>query len=60
MTRYPVAPAKCRCGRKPVIIKLCLFHVYCHCGWRGPERRTERGAVTAWNRVMAKHEGRAR
>ena len=65
-TDEPV-PVKCRCARKPRMESNHLatgFRIVCmrgHCQpkpkevypcWIGPTRKTTRGAVNAWNRVM--------
>ena len=41
------------CSGKPVVQDAGAesdVQVVCPCGWAGPPRRTERGAVNAWNR----------
>ena len=47
----------CRCGRKARMdYSQPGYHVKCtrfYC-WTGPERKTEREAIKAWNRVMEK------
>ena len=56
-------PVKCVCGRKPELI-CSQWEGYSYscpgtrCGWWGPERKTERGAISAWNRVMGKGRGK--
>ena len=51
-------PVKCKCG-KPVKVDLGgtkQFSIFCpsETCWMGPVRKTERGAIAAWNAVMRK------
>lgn len=55
---------KCNCGRKPIVARnMDYFRVVCrrklhgqsawaYSCWIGPIRKTRRGAIDAWNRVM--------
>lgn len=51
--------ARCECGRRAdvylreyEVIKVKEHYVNCDCDWTGPTRKTKRGAILAWNRVM--------
>jgi hypothetical protein len=49
----PCLAPGCKDNCPPGILKNPLFaswHVVCGCGWMGPTRRTERGAINAWGR----------
>jgi hypothetical protein len=56
MTRTKPELVRCVCGRKAVVWKYSASEWIVKCGdddcWRGLFRKTERGAVAAWNRVM--------
>lgn len=53
--------ARCRCGRKGIVrYGTISLKWYVRCSnracWFGKLLKTERGAIAAWNRVMAPHE----
>lgn len=52
-------PALCTCGRRATCTWWVTgYMVRCSRGfdcWRGPERRTARAAIEAWNRVMDRY-----
>ena len=57
-------PAKCTCGRRPdvYVSPTGLWMVQCPaleggCWW-GPQRKTKRGGIDAWNRLMGAREGK--
>jgi len=42
---------RCTCGQIPILVSETygLVRVYCHCGFQGPNCRTEKRAVDGWN-----------
>lgn len=52
-------PLKCDCGNEQIqlgvietlLTERCFMYCY-NCGKRGPEKRSERAAIDAWNKTM--------
>jgi hypothetical protein len=56
MTQPKPLPTISRCACNLAVDSLEAYmgnaRVWCYCGWKGPWRKSRRGAIAAWNKVM--------